>query len=114
MLKKIECFIPDDKLEDIKRALIDCGVEGMSVTEVRGFGRQQVNRLKQEEKQHEVSFSKRIKMEIVLREEDLAQVISEIKRLAWTGTSGDGKIFVLPVEDAIRISTDEVGLSALY
>ena len=114
MLKKIECFFPVHKLEDIKKALIDCGVEGMSVSDVKGFGRQQVSRLKQEDKAHDVSFSDRIKLEIVLREEDLDQVISEIKRLAWTGTSGDGKIFVLPVEDAIRISTDEVGMSALY
>ncbi len=113
MLKKIECFIQPFKLDEIKDALIEVGVEGMSVTEVRGFGRQR-GHLQGEKKNKSIRFLSKIKLEIIVDEEIVEEVMATIKRLARTGTIGAGKIFVVPVEDALRISTDEVGKSAIY
>jgi nitrogen regulatory protein P-II 1 len=113
MLKKIECYIQPFKLDRIKDALIEIGVEGMSVTDVKGFGRQR-GYLPGEKVNKAVKFLPKTKLEIVVDEEIVEKVISTISRLARTGTIGAGKIFVVPVEDAIRISTDEAGKSALY
>ncbi|HDN67686.1 MAG: P-II family nitrogen regulator [Candidatus Latescibacterota bacterium] len=113
MLKKIECFIQPFKLEEIKDALVESGVEGMSVTEAKGFGKQH-GFVEGEMHNRKVKFRLKTKLEIVVDEELVEKVISVIQRLAYTGTIGSGKIFVVPVEDAIRIRTRETGKSALY
>jgi len=113
MLKKIECFIQPSKLDSIKDALFRAGVEGMSITDVRGVGRQR-GYTKDEKPKKEVKFLPKEKLEVVLDENMVEDVITLIKKLARTGTIGAGKIFVLPVEDAVRVSTDEVGRSAIH
>jgi nitrogen regulatory protein P-II 1 len=113
MLKKIECFIQPFKLEEIKDTLAEAGVEGMSVTEVKGFGRQH-GFIEGERRNRKVKFRPKTKLEIVVDEELVEKVISDIQKLAHTGTIGSGKIFVIPVEDALRIRTRETGRSALY
>ena len=112
MLKKIECFIQPFKLDGLKDALIDAGVEGISVSEVRGFGKQR-GFIKGEIPNKHVKFLPKVKLEIVVDEEIVDQVTRTIIKLAQTGEFGSGKIFVLPVEDAIRIRTQESGISAI-
>jgi len=113
MLRKIECFIQPSKLDAIKDALFDAGVEGLSVTDVRGVGCQR-GYTSEEKPKKKVKFLPKTKLEIVVDEEIVEDVIAVIKKLARTGTIGAGKIFVVPVEDAIRISTEEVGKSAIF
>src|SRR5680860_342362 len=112
MLRKIECFIQPFKLDEVKDALFGVGVEGMSISEVRGFGKQRgyVNGGKLN---RGVKFLPKIKMEIVVDEEIVDNVIKTIVKLSKTGEFGSGKIFVIPVEDAIRIRTEESGKSAI-
>ena len=112
MLRKIECFIQPFKLDAVKDALINAGVEGISVTEVRGFGKQRGFK-EGEVINKEVKFLPKIKLEIVVEEEVIDEVTKTIVRLAQTGKFGSGKIFVIPVEDAIRIRTSEAGISAI-
>ena len=112
MLRKIECFIQPFKLDEVKDALFDAGIEGMSVSEVKGFGKQRgyINGSKPNK---EVKFLPKIKMEIVVDEEIVDDVIKTIVKLTKTGDFGSGKIFVIPVEDAIRIRTEESGKNAI-
>ena len=112
MLKKIECFIQPFKLDSVKDALIGAGVEGMSVTEVKGFGRQR-GYIKGEVPNKEVKFLPKIKLEIVVDEEIVDDITKLIVKLAKTGEIGSGKIFILPVEDAVRIRTSESGKIAI-
>lgn len=112
MLKKIECFIQPFKLEEVKDALIDAGVEGITLTQVEGFGKQR-GYLKDEIPNKNVKFLSKIKLEIVVDEEIVDTVTKTIVKLAQTGEFGSGKIFILPVEDAIRIRTKEAGISAI-
>ena len=112
MLKKIECFVRSSKLEDIKDRLIELGVEGMSVSNILGFGRLQT--MTPEEKVGgKVKLLERVRIEIVIEEDRVDELVGEIKRLARTGTVGAGKIFIIPVEDAVRISTAETGRIAV-
>ncbi len=113
MLRKIECFIQPSKLDQIKDALIEAGVDGMSVSEVKGFGRQR-GRLNGDAPSNEVKFRPKTKIEIVVDEEIVDEVTTLIVKLARTGKIGAGKIFVIPVEDAIRIRTSEAGKAAIY
>jgi len=113
MLKKVECFIQPFRLDEVKDALIDLGVEGMSVTESKGFGRQR-GFTEGEIRNRKAKFIPKTKLEIVVDEEMVEQVVSVIQRLASTGTIGSGKIFILPVEDAIRVRTFETGRSAIH
>jgi nitrogen regulatory protein PII len=113
MLRKIECFIQPSKLDKIKDALIEAGVDGMSVSEVEGFGRQR-GQLNGDTPQEKVSFRPKIKLEIVVDEEIVDEVTSLIVKLARTGKIGAGKVFIIPVEDAIRIRTSEAGKAAIY
>ena len=113
MLRKIECFIQPSKLDKIKDALIEAGVDGMSVSEVEGFGRQR-GRLNGDAPSNEVKFRKKKKLEIVVDEEIVDEVTNLIVKLARTGKIGAGKVFVIPVEDAIRIRTSEAGKAAIY
>jgi nitrogen regulatory protein P-II 1 len=112
MLKKIECFIQPFKLDEVKDALIDSGVEGITVSDVRGFGTQR-GFLKGEAANKYVKFLPKVKLEIVVDEEVLDNVTKTLIRLAQTGEFGSGKIFILPVEDAIRIRTQESGVNAI-
>ena len=113
MLRKIECFIQPSKLDKIKDALIEAGVDGMTVSEVEGFGRQR-GQLDGDAPSKEVRFRSKTKLEIVVDEEIVDEVTTLIVKLARTGKIGAGKIFVIPVEDAIRIRTSEAGKAAIY
>lgn len=112
MLRKLECFIQPFKLDDIKNALFNCGVEGMTVSEVKGFGKQR-GYINGSMPNKDVKFMDKIKMEIVVEEDIVDNVIKTIVKLAKTGEFGSGKIFVIPVEDAVRIRTEESGKSAI-
>ena len=113
MLRKIECYIQPSKLDEIKDALIDAGVDGMSVSEIQGFGRQH-GQLAGEAADQKVRFRPKTKLEIVVDEELVDDITKLIVKLAKTGKIGAGKIFILPVEDAVRIRTSESGKSAIY
>ena len=116
MLRKIECYIQPFKLEALTQALVENGVDGMSVTEIKGFGRQRGHRPDDAggvEPPAEIQFLPKLKLEIVVAEEIVDETVSLIVKLARTGTVGAGKIFVVPVEDAIRVGTGEVGYPAI-
>ncbi len=113
MLRKIECYIQPSKLDEIKDALIDAGVDGMSVSEVQGFGRQR-GQLNGEASDNNVRFRPKTKLEIVVDEEIVDDITKLIVKLARTGKIGAGKILIIPVEDAVRIRTSESGKSAIY
>ncbi len=112
-MKKVEAFIRPSKLDDVKAALTAVHIVGMSVTEVRGFGRQRGHTEIYRGAEYKVDFMPKIKLEVVVREEDLEQVIEAVMGAAKTGQIGDGKIFVLPVEQAVRIRTGDTGEEAL-
>src|SRR5271154_1766527 len=112
-MKKIEAIIKPFKLEEVKDALAEIGVEGMTVTEVKGFGRQKGHTEIYRGSEYTVDFLPKIKMEIVVAE-SLAEKASDVTiKAAKTGKIGDGKIFILPVHEAIRIRTDEKGEEAI-
>ena len=116
MLRKIECYIQPFKLEPLTQALVELGVDGMSVTEVRGFGRQRgqvVKHRAQAAPKPEIKFLPKLKLEIIVPEDMVDATVVLITKLARTGTVGAGKIFILPVEDAIRIGTGETGHTAI-
>lgn len=108
-MKKIEAIIKPFKLEDVKEALSSVGVEGMTATEVKGFGRQKGHTEIYRGNEYTVDFLPKIKLEIVLADNLVAGAIEAIVKAAKTGKIGDGKVFVSPVEDAIRIRTEERG-----
>jgi len=103
-MKKLEAIIKPFKLEDVKAALADIGVAGMTVTEVKGYGHPPVERYADE---FFVDFVPQTKIEIVLSEEKYAAAVRAIVTAARTGKSGDGKIFIIPVEEVVRIRTQE-------
>lgn len=107
MLRKIECFLTPSKLEKIREMLIRKGIDGMSVSDARGFGTRSPVR------DGVPQFEDRAKVEIVVDEMVVDDIIKEIKTLVGRGTIGAGKIFVIPVEDAVRLSTAEQGRSAV-
>src|SRR2546427_7032061 len=106
-MKKIEAIIKPFKLEEVKEALAEIGIQGMTVSEVKGFGRQKGQTEIYRGREYVVEFLPKIKMEIVVGDEKLADAVSTIIKSARTGKIGDGKIFVLPVEEAGRIRTAE-------
>ena len=112
-MKKIEAIIKPFKLEDVKEALTDVGIKGVTVTEVKGFGRQKGHTEIYQGREYTVGFLPKLKLEIVLDDGAVETVVEVILKTAKTGTIGDGKIFVVPVEDAIRIRTEERGEQAL-
>mgnify|MGYP001823121618 CR=1 FL=1 len=112
-VKKIEAYIKPFKLDDVKAALMELGVRGMSVSEIRGFGRQKGHTELYRGSEYKVDFLPKTKLEIVVADEMVEQVIEVIQKVAKTGQVGDGKIFVLAVEDAVRIRTGESGDGAL-
>ncbi len=112
-MKKIEAIIKPFKLEEVKEALSELGIQGMTVTEVKGFGRQKGHTEIYRGSEYTVDFLPKIKVEVVVEDMD-AQIVAEtIVRSANTGKIGDGKVFISPVEEAIRIRTGETGSSAV-
>jgi nitrogen regulatory protein P-II 1 len=112
-MKKIEAIIKPFKLEEVKDALAELGVEGMTVTEVKGFGRQKGHTEIYRGSEYTVDFLPKVKIEIVLTDEIADKAVAAIVTAAKTGKIGDGKVFVLPVESAVRIRTDETGDKAV-
>ncbi len=112
-MKKIEAIIQPFKLEDVKEALVLSGIQGMTITDVKGFGRQKGHKEIYRGSELEVLFIPKIKIEIVVPDELVEKVIKIIQEHAYTGNVGDGKIFIIPVEDAIRIRTKEKGQQAV-
>jgi nitrogen regulatory protein P-II 1 len=112
-MKKIEAIIKPFKLEEVKDALSDVGIEGMTVSEVKGFGRQKGHTEIYRGSEYSVDFLPKIKIEIVLPDDSVEGAIKAIVTAAKTGKIGDGKVFVYPVEQAVRIRTDEKGEQAI-
>jgi nitrogen regulatory protein P-II 1 len=112
-MKKIEAVIKPFKLDEVKEKLAEVGVKGMTVAEVRGFGRQKGHTEIYRGAEYVVDFIPKIKIEVVVADETVADVIKAIREAAFTGKIGDGKIFVTPVEECIRIRTGESGEQAL-
>jgi nitrogen regulatory protein P-II 1 len=113
-MKKIEAIIKPFKLDDVKEALIEAGIEGMTISEVKGYGRQQGHSELYRGAEYVVEFIPKVKLEIVVSNEDYAnKAIEAIKEAAKTGKIGDGKIFMSDIEKTIRIRTDEEDEEAL-
>jgi len=112
-MKKIEAIIKPFKLDEVKEALTNIGVQGMTVTEVKGFGRQRGQIEVYRGAEYEVTFLPKVKIEVVVSDEMANTVIEKIVSAANTGSIGDGKIFVIPIEQAYRIRTLETGEKAL-
>jgi len=112
-MKKIEAIIRHFKLEDVKKALTERGIAGMTITEVRGFGRQKGHTEMYRGTEYEVDFVPKIKIELVVPDAKLQTVLDTIMRSAQTGQVGDGKMFVTDLAEAVRIRTGESGESAL-
>ena len=112
-MKKIEAIIKPFKLEDVKEALAEIGVEGMTVTEVKGFGRQKGHTEIYRGSEYTVDFLPKVKFELVLPDERVDAAVKAIIKSAKTGKIGDGKIFVTHIEEAIRIRTEERGENAV-
>jgi nitrogen regulatory protein P-II 1 len=112
-VKKVEALIRHTMLEDVKDALTQRGIHGMTVTEVRGFGRQKGHTEMYRGAEYTIDFVPKIKIEVVVRDDDLQGVVDVIAKTARTGQVGDGKIFVTDLVDGIRIRTGETGDSAI-
>ncbi|GLK75417.1 nitrogen regulatory protein P-II [Methylopila jiangsuensis] len=112
-VKKIEAIIKPFKLDEVKEALQDVGVQGITVTEAKGFGRQKGHTELYRGAEYVVDFLPKVKIEVVIGDEVVERAVEAIRKAAATGRIGDGKIFVSPVEEAIRIRTGESGLDAI-
>lgn len=112
-MQKIEAIIRDYKLDEVKEALSSAGIVGMTVTEVRGFGRQKGHKEMYRGSEYEVEFNPKIKIELVVPADRTRAVVTTILRVARTGNTGDGKIFVTDLSETIRIRTGETGKDAL-
>jgi len=112
-LKKVEAIIRPFKLEDVKEALVEEGIRGMTISEVRGYGRQKGHTETYRGSEYRIEFIPKIKIEVVVEESNLDKVIDAILKTAKTGQVGDGKIFIYDLNEVIRIRTDESGERAL-
>ena len=112
-MKRVEAIIKPFKLDEVKDALAEVGVQGMTVTEVKGFGRTGGRKEVYRGSAYVVDFVPKVKVEIVVPDEQVASVIDAIQRAAHTGRIGDGKIFVIPIDEAVRIRTGERGNDAI-
>ncbi|MGE4492873.1 MAG: P-II family nitrogen regulator [Syntrophotalea sp.] len=112
-MRKIEAIINPFKLDEVKEALNEVGIQGLTVTEAKGFGRQKGHTELYRGAEYVVDFIPKIKIEIIVKDDMVAKVIETISEAARTGRIGDGKIFVSPVEEVIRIRTGETGEDAL-
>jgi nitrogen regulatory protein PII len=113
MMKKIEAIIKPFKLDEVKESLAGLSIKGLTVSEVKGFGRQRGHKEVYRGAEYQVDFVSKIKLEIVIEASMVNEAVKAIQETARTGQIGDGKIFILPVEDAIRIRTGESGKDAL-
>lgn len=112
-MKRVEIITRPYKLDEIKEALMAMGIQGMTVTEVKGFGRQRGHKEVYRGAEYQVDFVSKVKIEIVIDDSIMEQALETIQTAAKTGKIGDGKIFVSTIDDAIRIRTGEAGASAL-
>ena len=112
-MKKIEAIVKPFKLEEVKDALSDAGVMGMTVTEVKGFGRQKGHTEIYRGSEYTVDFLPKLKIEVVLEDNESPEVVAAIVKAAKTGKIGDGKVFVSSIDEAIRIRTEETGANAI-
>jgi nitrogen regulatory protein PII len=112
-MKKIEAIIKPFKLDDVKEALNEIGIKGMTISEVKGYGRQKGHKEIYRGAEYVVDFIPKVKLEIIVDAAQVDQVVAKIKESAYTGNIGDGKIFVLPVEEVIRVRTGEHGKDAI-
>lgn len=112
-MKKIEAIIKPFKLDEVKDALNGIGIKGMTVSEVKGYGRQKGHTEIYRGAEYVVDFIPKIKLEIIVQDEQVDQVIDQLLEVARTGKIGDGKIFVLPVERVVRVRTGETGSEAV-
>ena len=112
-MRKIEAIIKPFKLDDVKDGLSSLGVKGLTVSEVKGFGRQRGHREVYRGAEYQVDFVSKIKIEIVMESDLVPEAINVIREKARTGQIGDGKIFIIPVEEVIRIRTGETGKEAI-
>lgn len=112
-LKKLEAIIKPFKLEEVKEALTELGIEGLTVSEVKGFGRQKGHTEIYRGSEYTVDFLPKVKIEVVLKEDLVAKATETIIKAAKTGKIGDGKIFVLSIDEAVRIRTEEKGDKAV-
>jgi len=112
-MKKIEAIIKPFKLDDVKEALTEIGIQGMTITEVKGYGRQKGHKEIYRGAEYVVDFIPKVKIEIVVESGRTTEVADTIRKAANTGKIGDGKIFVFPVEEAIRVRTGETGSDAI-
>ena len=112
-MKKIEAIIKPFKLDDVKEALTELGIIGMTVTEVRGFGRQKGHTELYRGSEYTIDFLPKVKVELVVPDALVEKVVATVAAAARTGSIGDGKVFVLPMGEAIRIRTGEKGESAI-
>lgn len=112
-MKKIEAIIRPFKLDDVKEALIEEGIKGLTISEVRGYGRQKGHKETYRGSEYHIEFIPKIKIEIVIDDSQVEKAIEAILKSGKTGQVGDGKIFICNVEDAVRIRTEESGTGAL-
>jgi nitrogen regulatory protein P-II 1 len=112
-MKKIEAIIKPFKLDDVKEALNEIGIKGMTISEVKGYGRQKGHKEIYRGAEYVVDFIPKVKLEIIVSASQVEEVATKIREAANTGKIGDGKIFILPVEDVIRVRTGERGEEAI-
>jgi len=112
-MKKIEAIIKPFKLDDVKEALNEVGIQGMTISEVKGYGRQKGHKEIYRGAEYVVDFIPKIKIEVVLADEMVSQTVEKIQQAAHTGKVGDGKIFISSIEEAIRVRTGEKGKDAI-
>lgn len=112
-MKKIEAIIKPFKLDEVKDAISDLGINGMTVSEIKGFGRQKGHTELYRGAEYVVDFLPKIKIELVVNDDDAPRIVEAIQQAAKTGRIGDGKIFVLPIDEIIRIRTGETGENAI-
>jgi nitrogen regulatory protein P-II 1 len=112
-MKKVEAIIKPFKLDEVKESLSAIGIQGLTVSEVKGFGRQKGHTELYRGAEYVVDFLPKVKLEIIVREEQVVEVVETIEKAAKTGRIGDGKIFVLPIDEIIRIRTGERGADAI-
>ena len=112
-MKKIEAIIKPFKLDEVKKGLSELGIKGMTATEVKGFGRQRGHKEIYRGAEYQVDFIPKIKIEIIIESSNIPDAVRVIQEKAYTGNIGDGKIFIIPVEEAIRIRTGETGKEAI-
>jgi nitrogen regulatory protein P-II 1 len=112
-MKKIEAIIRPFKLDEVKEALTEEGIHGLTITEVRGYGRQKGHKETYRGSEYQIEFVPKIKIEVIVNDDQEEKVIEAILKTAKTGQVGDGKIFIYDVRDAIRIRTEEAGREAI-